>query len=100
MAGVKGRSGRTSGLTNADVEQRHRVMRKAWAILEGALDDANVTMREKIEIASKLCPKQIPTELVGDLGLQLQAMGTIMIDGKKAEFNIGSNTAEDTQPPA
>lgn len=52
----------------------------------------------KIKIALELSKKSIPTELTGGFNVQPVVMGTITIDNKPVEFNIGSSPSEDTQP--
>lgn len=100
MAGVKGKSGRRS---NANEALRLRVLDKAWVILDKAFDDPDVPAHEKRELAAKLAVKSIPTELAGEIGANLSAMGNIVKTVgnvvTKMEFNIGGNpnAPEDTE---
>ena len=105
MAGVKGRSGRRP---SSQEDLRLRVIQKAWIVLEQALDDPNVPQKEKIDIATKICPKTIPTELTGDVNANIVAMGNITkttAHGSPLEvlqFNIGSplqDESESTEDP-
>lgn len=92
MAGVKGRSGRRS---RGDDALRLRVLQKAWVILENALDDPDVPAKEKREIASKICVKDMPTEVTGGLDVNVTEMPMIQKATGEAlvnlSFNIGSN---------
>jgi hypothetical protein len=99
MAGVKGKSGRKS---HQDEGQKLKVLRAAWQVIEDTLADPNVDMALKREIAVKLVVKDMPTELSGGFQAELVAMGTIVVDGKPAEFNIGTpiNSTEITESPA
>ena len=104
MAGVKGRSGRKP--LGCDVELRMRVLQQAWDIIAKAFNDPDVPAHEKRDMAVKLAIKTMPTEVIGELGLRPVMMGTITIEGKVSEFNIGSkpeiidaSPAEDTESP-
>ena len=107
MAGVKGRSGRQS---NFDEGMRLRILRKAWAITEKALDDPDLDPMEKRELASKLVVKHIPTELSGGFTATVNHMPTIQRifspigeakpNSRLLDFDIGSPvTPEDTRHP-
>ena len=97
MAGVKGKSGRRS---NFDEEQKLRVLRKAWNIIEKQLDDPNLDDAVKRDIASKLVVRNIPQELNAKVEAQVTEMPTIqkvISDeanqtpvNRMAEFDIGS----------
>lgn len=96
MAGVKGRSGRKPPAVDCDL--RLRVIQRSWQILEETLNDVNVKSDVKIEIALKIAPKNIPTELAGGFTANVVMMGTVTKNGDKLEFNIGGQVdpAEDT----
>lgn len=87
-----------------DRELQLRVIKKAWALLEKELDDPEVPAAVKREIALKVCPKTIPTELTGDIGVRVTAMGTVeKVVGDEItvmKYNIGVPfEAEPTQDP-
>lgn len=87
-----------------DRELQLRVIKKAWALLEKELDDPEVSAAVKREIALKVCPKTIPTELTGDIGVRVTAMGTVeKVVGDEItvmKYNIGVPfEAEPTQDP-
>jgi hypothetical protein len=92
MAGVKGKSGRRS---HEDEAVRRRVLDKCWKLLERDLDNPKVSDEVKRDIALKLAPKSIPTELSGGFTADVTAMGTIeRVVGEVTEvltFNIGSS---------
>lgn len=98
MAGVKGRSGRKTGFTMSDEALRMRVIRKSWQILEDDLNDPEVSKAVKRDIALKIAPKNIPTELTGDMTAHLVAMGTIEKNGSDLTFNIGVPANETDSP--
>lgn len=98
MAGNKN-SGRRS---NANEALRLRVLDKAWVILEAALDDPHLNMKEKLEIAKSLAVKSIPTEHSGSVNANVTAMGTVekALEGGGVEvirYNIGVDL--ETEPP-
>lgn len=80
--------------SNANEALRLRVLDKCWVFLEQQMDDENTPVAVKREIALKLAPKSIPTELAGNVGVELTAMGTIekVVDGVSTilKYDIGS----------
>jgi hypothetical protein len=76
-----------------DRELQLRVIKKAWTLLEAQLDDPLISADVKRDIALKICPKTIPTELTGDIGVKVTAMGTVekVVDGAviALKYNIG-----------
>ena len=101
MAGNKN-SGRGS---NHQSKTRLDVIEKAWLILKADLENPDLDLAIKRDIALKICPKTIPTELSGGFTADLQAMGTIekVVGGVKTvlNFNIGTPVQDepaDTSP--
>jgi hypothetical protein len=88
--------------SNFDEKVRNNVIEKCWAILHEQLNDPEISAAIKRDIALRVCPKTIPTELTGGIGVAVTAMGTIekIVDGVKTElhFNIGSKPAPDEPP--
>lgn len=80
-----------------DIEIRLRVIQKSWEILEEQLNDPDISDDIKRDIAMKVAPKTIPTELAGGFTAKVVAMGTITKNlGGNLEFNIGTPyTSED-----
>lgn len=100
MAGVKGRSGRPS---NANEKLRLGVIDQAWLVLKEAFEDPNLDPREKRELAAKIAVKSIPTELSGDIGVGVTAMGTITRStasglSESMEFKIGGKLNSPKDP--
>ena len=100
MAGVKGRSGRAGRKSNAEEEYRFRTVERCWKIVNENLDNEDLPLQFRVELASKHTVKHMPTELTGLLGLRPVMMGYIEINGKKAEFDIGTRPElEEDEPP-
>lgn len=97
MAGVKGRSGRKS---NSNEEYRLETIEECWKLVREAITNESLPYSVRVELAAKHTVKSIPTELAGSVDAHIVAMGTIEMDGKKADFRIGSDPSEDTQPTA
>lgn len=59
MAGVKGKSGRRA----RSVEESHKaVIDKAWAVVTEYLNDEEVALKDKIEVATKVVLKDMPSQ--------------------------------------
>lgn len=95
MAGVKGRSGRR---TTSDESKRLRVLQKAWEILESALDNPELPIGYKIDIASKLCVKNLPQEVQGMNMSNVIMMGEIKKGEEPLRFNVGEPIVDTTDP--
>lgn len=97
MPGVKGKSGRKS---KADESFRLMVIEKAWRLLNDKLDSPEIDIKTKLDIASKIAVKSMPTQFTGELPVAVKEMPAIQkeytgeADGKPvnrvAEFDIGS----------
>lgn len=96
MAGVKGRSGRRS---RTEEERRWRVIAKAWEIIEQQLNNPDLSITTKLEIASKLVVKDIPTEVEGRLSAQVVLMPTILRGDQPLEYDIGESSIVGSDPP-
>lgn len=98
MAGVKGRSGRKGG---PQEKYRFETIEECWKLVKEAIANPNLDYKYRVELASRHTVKSMPTELSGDVGLQLTAMGTIVKDGDNLQFNIGSkpDEADVSDPP-
>lgn len=66
--GVKGRSGRKS---TTDEAKRLRVIEKSWEIIEQSLNDPNLDMDKKREIAMSIVLKSIPQQFEGKSELKV-----------------------------
>jgi hypothetical protein len=89
MAGVKGRSGRRS---LSDSQKRHRIIDKSWDLIEKNLDNPELDIKIKLEIASKLVVKDIPNVVEGMETNQTVIMGNITrTDGTPLRYNLGSS---------
>ena len=99
MAG-NSNSGRRGGLTKANEEYRLATIDECWKLIRENIHNETLDLKFRLELAAKHTAKSIPTELTGGVGLNLTAMGTIKVDGKEAEFKIGSpaDPSEDPQP--
>ena len=89
MSGVKGLSGRKC---LRDEEKRLRIIEKSWDIIEQFLSDVNVALRDKIEVASKLVVKDLPTQLEGT-GLETRI---IIVRPEKVADGIGQQVNTET----
>lgn len=91
MAGVKGRSGRKS---NANEEYKLSTIEECWKLVRENVNNPDLPLQFRIELAAKHTVKSIPTELAGGFTASLNAMGTIeRVVGEISEtikFNIGS----------
>lgn len=76
-------AGRPSGI---DESKRNRALNLSWDILVKRLENPRVKEEEKIEIALRLCPKTIPTQIGGIDG------GDIRIS--IVNYNGNTNTAQ------
>jgi len=68
MAGVAGRSGRKS---TTDEQKRLRVIEKSWDIIEEALNDPELDIDKKREIAMSIVIKSIPQQFEGKSELKV-----------------------------
>lgn len=68
MAGVAGRSGRKS---LSDQAKRLRVIEKSWDIIEEALNDPDLDIEKKREIAMSIVIKSIPQQIEGKSELKV-----------------------------
>ena len=68
MAGVAGRSGRKS---LSDQAKRLRVIEKSWDIIEEALNDPELDIDKKREIAMSIVIKSIPQQFEGKSELKV-----------------------------
>ena len=94
MSGVKGRSGRRA-LT--EETKRHRILDKAWDIVEQQLDNPNLDNKYKLDVATKLVVKDMPDVVEGMNQTQVVMMGEVKKDGVPLRFNIGN--LENADPP-
>lgn len=90
MAGNKN-SGRRGGMTNYAQAMRHRVLDKAWIILEQALDNVELSLKERLEIAKTLASRNIPQIIDATLDAQVTEMPPIKRDETRLDpFLIGT----------
>ena len=68
MSGVKGLSGRKS---MRDEEKRLRIKDKAWDITEKYLNDEEIPLKDRVEVAKSIILKDMPIELSGKDGVPL-----------------------------
>lgn len=89
MAGNKN-SGRKS---NANEEFRLRTIDKCWKLIDQNIDNLEIPLETRLELASKHTVKSIPTEVSGDVGntQNIVMMGEIKRGGDPLRFNIGDS---------
>lgn len=63
MAGVKGRSGRK---TRVSENSRAEVIMKSWDVLKRFFEAEDISLEKKAEIATRIASKDMPTEFKGD----------------------------------
>jgi hypothetical protein len=88
-----------------DLDLRLKVIQKSWELIAANLDNTELDLKFRLELASKIGVKSMPTELSGGITASIVAMGTIKYGEAEAKFNIGTpveapddSTPEDTQP--
>ena len=91
MAGVKGRSGRK---TLSNEEYKLSTIEECWRLVREAINNPDLDYEYRVELASRHTVKSIPTELSGGITTNIVAMGTIVKNDNKIEFNIGSKIDE------
>ena len=102
MIGNKGGGRKAGRLTNAEEQFRLRTISKAWKLIDSQLENPDLDIKFRLDLAAKIAVKSIPTELSGDLGVAVTAMGEI----KKTvgdvvttlEFKIGGNANPPQDP--
>ena len=62
MAGIKGRSGRKS---RTDEQKRQLIIDRAWDIAKEFMNDPNISLKDKMEVACKIIVKDMPEVIEG-----------------------------------
>jgi len=94
MAGVAGKSGRRP----ASVERRrNKVIDKAWEILERYFENPDISLKDKISVASKIASKNTPQEVDGIEfnNNQVVVMNDIVKDDKPLRYKLHEPTVDE-----
>uniref|UniRef100_A0A6M3JUW2 Uncharacterized protein n=1 Tax=viral metagenome TaxID=1070528 RepID=A0A6M3JUW2_9ZZZZ len=84
MSGVKGLSGRKS---LKDEEKRLRIIERSWDVIEEFLNNPDIKLKDKADLASRLTVKDLPTQLEG--ALSFLQMPTATVNGQPLEIKVG-----------
>ena len=84
MAGVKGRSGRK---TRVSENSRDEVILQSWDIIKRFFAAEDITLARKAEIASRLCVKNMPQEVDGNLNVNFTIKELVSDVNRRAGAN-------------